>query len=58
VVVYGLYALAVLDVVAAIGRFVMIGKRREPYTRGVAIAGAIFCAVSATILLIAASRLS
>ena len=55
--VYGLYFLVVVDVIAAIGRFMMIGKPREPYTRGVAIAGAIFCTVSATILMIAALRL-
>jgi len=57
VVVYGLYVLAVVDVVAAMGRFVMIGRRREPYTRGVAIAGAVFCAVSVAILVIAGIRL-
>ena len=55
--VYGLYVLAVLNVVATIGRFVMIGKPRKPYTRGQAIAGAVLCAVSAAILVIAAIRL-
>jgi hypothetical protein len=54
---YALYALAGLNVFAAIGRVVMIGKPREPVTRSDAIASVVFCGAVATILVIAAMRL-
>jgi hypothetical protein len=54
---YALYVLAGLNVFAAIGRVVMIGKPRKPVTRSDAIASVVFCAAVATILVIAAVRL-
>jgi hypothetical protein len=54
---YALYALAGLNVVAAVGRVAMIGKTRKPVTRGDAIASVVYCATVATILVIAAIRL-
>jgi len=54
---YALYALAGLNVFAAIGRVSMTGKPRKPVTRGDAIASVVFCAAVATILVIAAMRL-
>jgi hypothetical protein len=54
---YALYALAGLNVVAAISRVGMIGKTRKPVTRGDAIVSVVYCATVATILVIAAIRL-
>ena len=54
---YALYVLAVLYVTTAIARVAMIGKPRKPVTRGEAIASVVYCAVVATILVIAARRL-
>jgi len=56
-VAYALYVLAVLYVTAAITRVWMIGKPRKPITRGDAIASVVYCAIGATILVIAAMRL-
>ena len=56
-VAYALYVLAVLYVTAAIARVAMIGKPRKPVTRGDAIASVVYCAIAATILVIAAMRL-
>jgi hypothetical protein len=54
---YALYALAGLNVFAAIARVAMIGKRRKPVTRAEAIISVVYCAAVATILTIAATRL-
>jgi hypothetical protein len=56
-VAYALYVLAVLYVIAAIGRVAMIGMPRKPVTRGDAIASVLYCAAAATVLVIAAMRL-
>ncbi|MDR2988348.1 MAG: hypothetical protein LBV34_26295 [Nocardiopsaceae bacterium] len=54
---YALYALAGLNVFAAIGRVAMIGKPRKTVTRRDAIFSVLYCAVVAAILVIAATRL-
>jgi hypothetical protein len=54
---YALYALAGLNVFAAIARVAMIGKPRTRVTRGDAIASVVYCAAVATILVIAAMHL-
>jgi hypothetical protein len=54
---YPLYAMAGLNVLAAIARVGMIGKPRKRVTRGDAIVSVLYCAAVATILMIAAMRL-
>jgi hypothetical protein len=54
---YALYALAGLNVVAAISRVAMMGKPRKPVTRSDAIVSVVYCGAVAAILVIAAIRL-
>lgn len=54
---FALYALAGLNVFAAIARVGMIGKPRKRVTRSDAIVSVVYCAAVATILVIAAIRL-
>ena len=54
---YALYALAGLNVLAAISRVAMIGKPCKRVTRSDAIVSVVYCVAVVTILVIAAIRL-
>jgi len=54
---YALYILAALNILAAIVDITQIGKPRKPITPGLAAATTVTCAITATLLIIAATKL-